>query len=1047
MQGASNPLSTFTQQMAASVAGPLYTLPEVQSTQYAALSAINRGMDNMPQMSTTPWNPITQKAIVNDITITIHKTLYEKVAATEILSEVVPLAEADPNANEIQWYTVLFDPQLMDEVAELSMGREIGFQTTARTARLRTYKTGYTFSNDILRKPGGAKQVIDMMVHIANIQLDTAVSVALDALLKAEDIYRQKLREMHQVNPRSLREVLEDEVGFFDVLHQDRGVGLMQDNIAHVMSIQQGGAYNYILLTEDIAQQMHRMPSETEYYRAGPPAIANRNFQIPMDAAATVSTYSGFGNVKKVLLKPNHTTRIVPNGGMGILQQISQIGEFYLMRHQPNSNVEKDARSNNVKIYDGHGDCYHMIDFMKGVDEAHIFDSKGNPVDVDHPIFADGSVLKGAIVDVIWDAYGRARYTHGQIPQQYLPYNHASQFATAVAKILQTRNIALEQYRALSTLVSQVKIRAATRMVAVDPDVERGGILIKILEGKIVAGTDGKTTQGVSFDDLEDAERQTVENFVTSIMDFFPHNAFLVKDAAPIWSANQSPAASVWENMLLPYYPPIVKMTGGAGPQAEALKQLSIGDTKYMPILELLVDAWATTGGNDREYIPLRGDLDKLLESSEERAKLAEKLRKLRSKFGDKEKAAYGKLMQIYELLKQNKEGQGFSFTTLRQTPGLDISGVPSLRRVDPAMPLVLPDPNAPEPEIPMASAYHVNVALKHHLRAAQGDAVDNYLNRVPGGLIGQIYNRGVRHQNKLREMLGAKYSIPFKKGDEEKSIDVDARDFIPYARRTSTALGFLAALYEGEFICRQSWERWASEGLPMPVAIMLARPTIDVLTATLIACRGGRDAGALYYKPSAERSGSHIRGQNQVQVQCEFAGVIMKPETVRVMRNALVRDVLRGHNTQFFNYESFKNGPGSWIRNQSLLALLVPANMQCGGLISLSGSTEHPGVHNYRDMAYIHGDGGFVGADRANALYNFKKIAAQRRRNTDMEASQFNVNVLCFPGQTWYFNGATQTFDIHTPGNGHFHDTDTIGAALVRSGKRYNYPALPISV
>jgi hypothetical protein len=164
-------------------------------------------------------------------------------------------------------------------------------------------------------------------------------------------------------------------------------------------------------------------------------------------------------------------------------------------------------------------------------------------------------------------------------------------------------------------------------------------------------------------------------------------------------------------------------------------------------------------------------------------------------------------------------------------------------------------------------------------------------------------------------------------------------------------------------------------------------------------------------------------------------------------MRNALVRDVVRGHSTKFFNYEIFKNGPGTWVQNQSLLALLVPATTECGGVISLSGSAEHPGVHNYRDMRYQHGDGGFIGADRANALYNFKKIAAQRRRNTDAEAAQFNVNVLCFPGQTWYFNGATQTFDIHTPGNGHFHDTDTIGAALVRSGKRYNYPPLPISV
>ena len=1053
MTEVANPINTFAQQMMTSVAGPLYTMPEVQSTHYAVRSAINRGQDNMPQSSTTPWNPETQKAIVNDITETIWHSLYERVAANEILTEVVPLAEADPNSNEISWYTVIFDPQLMDEVAELSLGREIGFQTTARTARLRTYKVGYTFSNDILRRPGGAKQVIDLIVHISNIQLDTAVAVALDALLKAEDIYRQKLVEMYQVNPRSLREVLEDEVGFFDILHHDEGVRLTQDHLTHVMSVQQGGAYRYLLLTEDIAQQMRRVPSESEYYRAGPPAITNRNFQTPMDPAATVPTYPGFGDAKTILLKTNYTTRIVPQGGMGILQQIVQIGEFYLMKHQDNSNSDKDSRSNNVKIYDGHGDCYHMIDFMKAVDETHVFDENGNPRDIDDAMFADGAIVKGAIVDVIWDSQGRARYTHGQIPRDYLPHNHGSQFASALAKVLQARSIGIEQYKALAALISDVKIRAATPFVAKALERSQPGPVLGIVpvSGELIITPSNGSKQGVSFDELSAAEQVVVSNFVSSIMDFFPRNAFLLQGNAPMWSLDQSPAASVWENMLIPYYPPVL-VTGKGSSQSEALSRLGISLAEHKSILKLVVDAWATVAGNPEKYAALFqefGTPGVLVNDKELQAKLAAELKKRQNKFNDQQKAAYGKLIQIYELLKQNKADDSFSFTTLRQTPGLDISEMPDLRFVDPNFPLVPLDREevrqepAPVPE-PVSSAFHVNQALKHHIRAAQSDSTDSYLRKAPTGLIGQIYNRGVHHQAKLQQILGAKFTIPI---NAEESFDVETRDFIPYARRTGTALGFLAVLFEGEFICRQSWERWANEGLPMPVAILLARPTIDVLTATLVACRGGRDAGALYYKPSAERSGSHVRGQNQVQVQCEFAGVIMKPESVRVMHNALVLSVIRGHSTKFFNYESFKNGPGSWMQNQSLLAFIVPLSIDCNQMISLSGSFEHPGVHNYRDMRYHHGAGSFVGSDRANALYNFKKIAAQRRRNTDLQAGDYNVNVLCFPGQTWYFNGATQTFDIHTPGNGHFHDTDTFGAALVRTRKRYYYPPRPTSV
>lgn len=1043
-----SPIKSFAKQVTNSVAGPLYTMPEMRGTPYAALDAIYTGKDMMPQMGTTPWNPNTQQSmsVLANLTRTTFQKMYESVAANKILTEVVPLVEADPNSNQIEWYTVLFDPALMDEIPELSLGREIGFQRTARVAKIRTYKIGYTFSNDILRHSDGLKIVANYIAHISNIQMDTAVGVALDALLRAEDIYRQKLRDSYEVQPRSLHEVFADEIGYFDILHHDQGVGLLRDHLAKVFSIQQGGAYRYLLLTEDIANQMRRMPSETEYYRAGPPAVANRTFSTPLVPAATIPTPPGFQEAETVLLKTNYTARMVPENGMGILQQVVQIGEFYLMRHQANSNADKDARSNNIKIYDGQTDCYEMIDFMQGVDEARIFDSMGNPRHLTDAGYLQSAVVKGNIVDVIWDSNGRARYTHGQIPRDYLPRNHASEFASAVAKILQSRHIAIDQYKDLAKLVAKVKVAANTTFAAtkITGDIGSTILPIKGVTGDAGGKTDQK--QGVSFDDLERTDQDIVANFVNSIMDFFPHNAFLNAGSAPLWSANQTAAASLWENMLLPYYPPILLVDAGAGPQSDMLKTLGADLAKHGKILKLLVEAWASTGGENAKYRALitssgAGDLDKLADSQEFQAKLASEIKKLQTRFSDQQKAAYGKLIQVYELLKQ-QGGGSIAFTTLRQTPGLDISGLAKLRYVDPNMPLV-PIEQAKAKEMGLASAFHVNQALKHHIRAIQSDSVGAYLAKVPGGLIGEVYRQGVQHQETLRQTLGARYSIPT--GGAE-NIEIETRDFIPYARRASSAMGMLGALFEGEFICRQSWERWASEGLPMPVAVMIVRPTIDVLTATLIACRGGRDAGGLYYKPSAERTGSHVRGQVQSQVQCQFAGVINMPETVRVVRNAMVLNVIRGHNTKFFAPESFKNGPGAWNKNASMLAFIVPANMR-REMISLTGSFDHPGVHNYRDMHYHSGDGGWVGSDRANTMYDFKKIAAQRRRNNAEHFDRFNVNVLCFPGQTWNFNAATQTFDIMSPGTGHFKNTCTIGAAETRGHRRYAYPPLPQSV
>lgn len=234
-----------------------------------------------------------------------------------------------------------------------------------------------------------------------------------------------------------------------------------------------------------------------------------------------------------------------------------------------------------------------------------------------------------------------------------------------------------------------------------------------------------------------------------------------------------------------------------------------------------------------------------------------------------------------------------------------------------------------------------------------------------------------------------------------------------------------------------------------MPVSIMIARPTISVLTASVLACNGGAEDGGVYYKPSAQRSGAHVRGDQNTQIFFEMNGVVKNDENVYTLRNALVLNVLRGYNSKFFTPEIFKAGPTAWYTGQdaSLLAFVVPASMDCGQMVSLTGSFEHHGVHNYRDFRYTQIDGKFVGADRANAMYNFKKIAEMRQTNDVEGAEAYNVNVLCFPGQTWYFNAATQQFNVCSPGSGHFGNTNTIGASAVRRCLRFEYPDVPLCV
>lgn len=1076
-----NPVQNFALALADSVMAPLYAMPEIRNTPRSILQSVLQGKDTMPQQSSTPWDPVTGKAISPLITEKIYRKMYDTIAANKLLSTIMPMIEADPNSNEIVWYVVRFDPELMDETSELAMGREIGFETTAKVARLRTYKKGYSFSNDMLRRPGGQEQIVDMIVQISNIQIDTACSVALNALMEADDVYRIELAKTYQVHPRPLREVFSDEIGFFDILHHDRGVGLLRDHLTHVFS-RQRGSYDYLLITEEIAQQMSGSASETEYFRAGPPAIANRNFSTPLGDSSTIPTFPAFGRVETILLKTNYTTRIVPNGGIGILQQVVQIGEFYPLRHQPSSCAEMDARSNSMKIYHGGTDDYRQIDFMAAVDNARIFNDAGNPNTVDDDLYGDGQpLIKGNIRDVIWDRNGQPRYTHGEIPSEYFPANFANELTNALVKLINSRGIIKEQYARVSKLVSAVNVRAREPYTP-SADYERtgSGELFDVVRPK----SDGSAPQGISFDELEPEDQRAVQELADTLANFFPRNLLIGAGAAPVWSASQTSGAALWENVLIPYYPPVlVQREGGKTGRDEALAKLGVGAFFPRLGLDLLVEAWATKLGKQKDYqaiVDEFGGSAAIGANRKAQSQLKARLEEIRSAFSQQEMSAYEKLLTLKNVLGSSSDSN-FYFTTLRRTPGLRL--VDPYLAGDAAMPAVpAPSPSSsveykdltegpesvvfgedvPEgvPEgfspdsssssetyarIPGLSAYHVNEALKHHIRAIRSSPTDRYTVSKPEGLIGKVYQLGVNRQKDLGALIAARPGRFSLKAAGDK---LKIRGYVA-VRNESGFRGLLLALFDNEVICRESWSVWASEGLPLPVAMLIARPTISVMTATLIACKGGSETGGLYYKPSAERSGSHVRGQNQVQVQCEFAGVVKRAENVHVMRNVLSLAVLRGHTTKFFDLESFRAGPTSWFNGNdaSMLAFMIPLAWDDTKMISLTGSFDHRGVHNYQNMRYVQGEGSWIGSDRANALYNFKRIAEQRKRNNDPSAEATNINLLCFAGQRWNFNAVTGRFDIMSPGSGHFHNTDTYGAALVRNCKRYNYPPLPTAV
>jgi hypothetical protein len=896
---------------------------------------------------------------------------------------------------------------------------------------------------------------VDVISHVSNVQIDTACAAAMHALLSAKDQYRIARAKEFQVQPHTLRQIFDEEVGLFDILHQDRGVGTLRDHLVSVFN-RQRGRFRYLLYSEEIEQQMRSTPSETDYYRAGPPAVTNRNSSVPLDEVATIPTFPAFGGVQTVLVKTDYTNVLLPNGSIGMLQRLVQIGEYYLMRHQPNSSPEKDFRSNNIKIYNGQENCYTMIDFMDAVDRTEMFDADGRPRPINDGIFDMNAVTVGNISDVIWDSTGIPRSTHSQIPVEHLPHGYVNQFANTLAKLFETRRIAAQQYENLEKLISQTIARANATFTPTKVAQTIPGKL-----GDIIQFQDAATkAQGVSFDDLEAGDKNVLESMATQIISFFPNNILLGNDSAPLWSSARSSGAALWENLIVPYYPPVLVSQKGGVANAQVLSQLSFNQNqaKNSDALKLAVTVWALKGGKTDAYkaemMLLSGEknitdsVSKFVADSNLLQTATKTVAQAVQALNPQQKANFDRLFDIYELL-ENNQGDAYNFSTSRRTPGFQFpTGAVEIwyfAESNPMVPLLPRQPisSALHPQI---NAFAVNESLKHHLLAAQSDVADNRMRKRPIGIIGEIYTQTSHLQGEVRQLLGAKRVY----ASDGQLLLVDGPRELHTLHGVGLSLrGLFAQLFLGEMIHRGSWSRWASEGLPMPVSIMIARPTITVLTASVVACYGGPDDGGVYYKPSAQRSGTHVRGDVTAQVAFEMSAVVKRDENVYTLNDALVLNVLRGHNTKFFSVKGFQAGPTAWFsgNDASLLAFVVPAAMECGAMISLTGSFDHRGVHNYTDFRYIQSDGGFVGADRANALFNFRRIAEMRRTNAEENSEAYNVNVLCFPGQTWYFNAATQQFSIMSPGSGHFGNTDTIDACKTRKRLRTLYPPTPICV
>jgi len=334
-----------------------------------------RGRQDNTNLPADPYDEkIRTTLVLPDILEGNNKVITNQLASAVLTKNsfltkfILPIERRD-NANAVEWSTFEFLPTLPGITPSLGVSRLIKSNKSGGRATFERRGLGYRVGHGFALTAEGQRYHIASLAHIDNMVAESNNFNALYALLTADQHITKWESESGHVRNESFKELLQNDIDFWDVGKKKNGLEVLDTYITDRMEKYRGRANTYILHPK-IPQYLTIARSEkTDYYIAGENGPTN--------------VRDGVENYRTLRGNRVYTTRsydLDQNGNLDPMKNPIQIGEYHPIfdrRRGGNDYTGFTSKELHAQIYDQDIDNFTELSTAYFITNSQRFNAEG----------------------------------------------------------------------------------------------------------------------------------------------------------------------------------------------------------------------------------------------------------------------------------------------------------------------------------------------------------------------------------------------------------------------------------------------------------------------------------------------------------------------------------------------------------------------------------------------------------------------------------------------------------------------------------------------
>ena len=504
---------------------------------------------------------------------------------------VMPIQQV--SSENVSWESITYKAHLARPTPVLAPMPLVTSETFTNEATLIRLGMAYKIEHGFMNSPKAYQHHVNTLAQLANSVVEAVKLDILVTLMQAQNSKRNWAAKWGERNEENAKRVLQDQLDFWAILQRDKRAASIVDATINKRMAEVGGRADTYIVPQKVVDYLAIVPDEMlEQDKIGPTGPS-----IVLDGPRP---YGVFNKNKIYQARAYGLTE----DNRELLSSEEEIGEFYsiLPRHITNTRGYT-SKSRNILVYDEETDSNREISLTEALDNAYLFDKNGNPTFPDGPHHIHGDPADRDIFKYR-DADGSVQeaYFFGEMEPKYFETSDKLQWAArAIDALAQEAGLQTEEISrafvagfTLLRRLEEIELNAtdyegrfdftvvdaegtgipsvfAIKDVGRDPETDfllekdNAGVLENPIGGlQSLAGL--RYIIKKNNEDAKSMPREAavarefvgaIETLVSVLDKYAPGSAFLsAKNASSIWHY-PTPETTFFENLVMPYRPPL----------------------------------------------------------------------------------------------------------------------------------------------------------------------------------------------------------------------------------------------------------------------------------------------------------------------------------------------------------------------------------------------------------------------------------------------------------------------------------------------------------